>query len=186
MYKFTLTLVISFLFTFCTYAESIPKNWSSLEELANNSEPLTILTPHNKTKYLKDEKLIIGIANTKSGYLNVIAINQQNETTVLFPNKYYKDNKVNAGGFALPTIKMGFDFKVQPPYGKSLIVAFLTEHKINIYEASSGDLDEPAYKQLSSTEINKFEKSFVVVNKEKIKAKAGKLILITCETTENC
>lgn len=198
MPKIISAFVITLLISTSAHADGLPlkTNWQALEQLVNNSEPLKI-SAGEKTTYLKNDKLTLGITIDKPGYLNVISIDEKGETTLLFPNRRHPDNKVSTGNFVFPTPQMKFDLITQAPYGKALVAAFLSDHKVNMYESHvksqsksitvNSEAAEELFKQLSNVEVGNFEKSFgVKARKAKTTAKAGKIELMTCETAESC
>jgi len=165
-------------------------DWNELENTIAQAEPLIISNGNSeKTSYIKGEKLQLGIHIEKSGYLNVVSVTESGETTVLFPNKYHSNNKVSAGTFVFPTAKMKFDLTTQAPFGKTLVVAFLTSKAINLYQQNKAVNNDSVFKQLSPSEVKGLSKGFAPTAKEKAnpeKLKAGKLELMTCESGENC
>ena len=201
MFKFISAFVVALLISASVYADG-SSNWEALEKLAHNRESLTIVTEKSKTTYAKGEKLILHITIDKPSYLNVVSIDANDKVIVLFPNKYHPENLVFAGGFTLPTRKMKFDLTTQAPFGKTLVTAFLTPHKVNLYQlptksiTPNSDLNKQIFKQLSDEEVVSFSKAFEPTEKQnkpteskpetKFKSKVGKLELMTCETTESC
>ncbi len=165
-------------------------DWNELENTIEQAERLIISNGDSgKTHYIKGEKLQLGIHIEKAGYLNVVSVTESGETTVLFPNKYHHNNKVNAGTFVFPTAQMKFDLTTQAPFGKTLVVAFLTSKAINLYQQNKAVNNDIVFKQLSSSEVKGLSKGFAPTAREKNnseKLKAGKLELITCESAENC
>ncbi len=170
-------------------SDTFTTNFDTLETLLHTADPLPVVNIGKKTAYMQGEKLVLGIAVPQQGYLNVVSITETGETTLLFPNKYHKYNKVKAGNFFFPTAEMKFDLTAQAPFGKAYIVALLTNKAINLYQQDAKDV----FKKLSPDEVKSLPKTFAVTptdsagdSKTKDKIKAGKLELMTCETPENC
>lgn len=198
MHKIFLAFAFALLTASNVNADGLPMktDWDALIQKINSSQPLSIQA--RKTTYYKNDKLILGIGIDKPGYLNVIAVNENGETVLLFPNRRHPNNKVSVGSFIFPTSQMKFDLVTQAPYGKTLIAAFLSDHKFNLYESfakksqtksltGENVATEELFKSLSNAEVNDFRKGFEVKAREaKEIAKAGKLELMTCETAESC
>lgn len=87
----------------------------------------------NKDYFIAGQVLEIALDIPHSGYLNVVNVGSQDNTTVLFPNKYHLDNSVSRGRLTIPTTAMAFELTAGAPYGPSLIVAFLTSEPLNFY-----------------------------------------------------
>jgi hypothetical protein len=201
MLKIILSFIFVLLISTCANADT---NWNAVEKLTQNKQPLTIATLKGKTTYTQGEKLILGVKVDNPGYLNVVSIDANDKVTVLFPNKYHPNNQVLAADvITLPTRKMKFDLTAQAPFGKTLIVAFLSDSKLNLYQSQtkslefSNDAKAADFKQLSNKEVVSFSKGFEPTEKKnesvaesKAKAnskiKAGKLELMVCEIAESC
>ena len=84
------------------------------------------------------EDVQISIDVPAEGYLNVVTVDSQDNTVVLFPNRYHKDNRVQAGKLAIPTSRMNFTLPASEPVGQTLVVAFLTDQPVNFYESQVG------------------------------------------------
>lgn len=77
----------------------------------------------------------------REGYLNVVSINPSGVPTVLFPNKVQASNRVQAGRFVLPSPEMHFEVQAAPPFGDSLVIAFLTKKPLDLYQLGEGQKD---------------------------------------------
>jgi len=121
----------------------------------------------NKRMYVKKTPLTMTYEIPMAGYLNILAIDADDKTTVLFPNKYHRDNQVEKGQFNLPTKKMKFRMEADAPYGKTAVVAIITKEKINIYDkqqAQGEQLDDSEiFVSLSKQGSENLAKSFYVI-----------------------
>lgn len=113
---------------------SVNALWRDLAALAEGGRPLTVRT--NQTSYSIGEALLFTFDVPAAGYLNIINVDEQGEGTVLFPNEYDKQNRVEVGEIELPTQNMPFELTASAPGGKQLIVAVLTEEPINLFDQS--------------------------------------------------
>ena len=122
-------------------APAAPRNgplWNKLTKLLTGMPALEITAP---SVLLNGEKTEFTIDIPAKGYLNVVMVGPTDNGTVLFPNSFAKDNRVEAGKFTFPTTKMGFKITAMPPYGKTMVVAFLSEEPLNLLEEGFGNRD---------------------------------------------
>ncbi|MDD2775059.1 MAG: caspase family protein [Gallionella sp.] len=118
-----------------------PRNgplWNKLSKLLVDMPVLDITAP---SVLLNGEKTEFTIDIPAKGYLNVVMVGPTDNGTVLFPNSFAKDNRVEAGKFTFPTAKMGFKITAMPPYGKTMVVAFLSQEPLNLLEEGFGNRD---------------------------------------------
>ncbi|MFY9261879.1 MAG: caspase family protein [Gallionella sp.] len=118
-----------------------PRNgplWGKLTKLLTGMPVLDITAP---SVLLNGEKTEFTIDIPAKGYLNVVMVGPTDNGTVLFPNSFAKDNRVEAGKFTFPSAKMGFKITAMPPYGKTMVVAFLSEEPLNLLEEGFGNRD---------------------------------------------
>lgn len=113
--------------------------WREFEGLVADAAPLQLSL--NSTVHRDGEKLQISVDIPSDGYLNVVSIGPDDVPVILFPNGFNKDNRVTRGRLALPTQQMNFDLVAQKPYGKAMVVAVLTQKRINLYESADGERD---------------------------------------------
>ncbi len=124
-----------------TIPPAAPRNgplWNKLTKLVAGMPVLEISAP----EVLRDgEKTEFSIDIPASGYLNVVMVGPTDNGTVLFPNSFAKDNRVQAGKFTFPSAKMGFKITAMPPFGKTMVVAFLSEQPLNLLDEGFGNRD---------------------------------------------
>ena len=87
------------------------------------------------------EQVVLTLELPRSGYLNVVTVNPNDEAVVLFPNSYHPDNEVQAGRFVLPADAMNFVLRAREPVGESVTVAFLSEQSVNLYRNTTKGRD---------------------------------------------
>jgi len=131
--------------------------WEKLEYLANKAD-YEVTVRSNKNRFKVGEHLILTCRVEKSGYLNVLNVSPgDKKATVLYPNKYHRENRVTAGAeIRIPASGDRFKLGCTPPLGKSLIVVFHTKEKINGYEEGKGGFDV-LFKTLSEKTFRGFE-----------------------------
>lgn len=120
--------------------------WAKIEKIADHADYSVPLQP-NKNRFKVGDPLVITCKIERNGYLIIVNVSPGDQrATVLYPNKYHPDNGVSAGStVTIPGPGDQFSLEATPPYGESMIVAFLTAKKINIYKSvngGSGDLFE--------------------------------------------
>ena len=140
------------------------------------------------------EALVLTIALPRAGYLNVISINPAGVPTVLFPNQVHRDNKVEAGTFALPTPQMPFTLQATAPFGSSLVAAFLTQEPLDLH--TTGEAAHNAagallgqFSRLSTTGrdfINALGTKSLVVEPRTSPMLTGMTRVVTCAAAQSC
>jgi hypothetical protein len=84
----------------------------------------------------------------------VVAVDSEDRATVLYPNKYTPSNEVKAGPFRFPTTDMNFVLRAAEPLGPSLVVAFLTEQRVNLLELGIEGRDAAGQMQQAFTDVS--------------------------------
>ncbi len=112
--------------------------WKDISGLVDQMPRLEIRAPANLTDGDSTE-FVVDVPS--DGYLNIVMIGPKDNGTVLFPNSSHTDNQVSAGRMKFPTAQMHFKIKAQPPYGKTLVAAFVTKERVNLMEEGFGNRD---------------------------------------------
>jgi hypothetical protein len=101
--------------------------------------------------WLADGRTTFGIGDAvtfhatadRDGYLTLVDLGTDGTITVLFPNPYDRDNRVRAGEeITFPSERMRSEIRTQPPAGRGIVRAFLTEVPLDLPESEdfvSGD-----------------------------------------------
>ena len=119
---------------------SNPSRRDALLDLANAHPGVDIVA--NKNEFpLGDLTLTLSVSVPHAGYLNIVAVNPEDQPVVLFPNAFNEDNAVDGGLVKLPTAEMTFDFKASKPVGESAFVAFLTSEPVDLFETGLGEMN---------------------------------------------
>lgn len=126
--------------------------WRALAALAAQGQSMT-LSGSGRQLRLGDE-ITLEVALPRAGYLNVVEVNSQDQATVLYPNKFATANEVKAGAFKFPTAEMNFVVRASEPLGPSLVVAFLTDKRVNLLELGIEGRDAAGRMQETFTEIS--------------------------------
>ena len=147
--------------------------WSKMTALVNNANPMSVSI--NQAMYKVDDELRISIDVPFDGCLNIININAHDEATVLFPNRHVQNCKVTAGKFELPLSAMPFVIKATAPLGPSLVVAVVSEKKMNMFEDGVGNRNrQGVIEDVFATVSNLSLRSFRIAKKEQSNNAANK------------
>ena len=95
----------------------------------------------NQAQFREGATMQLSVAIDRPGYLNVVTIGPDDVPIVLFPNQHHPDNRVAAGTLQLPSPQMRFSFVASPPYGATLVAAFVTDEPVDLYRAADGERD---------------------------------------------
>jgi len=126
--------------------------WQALTALAAQGQPLTLSGTQRDVRL--GQEITLEVAVPRPGYLNVVAVDSQDRATVLYPNKFANANEVKAGPFKFPTPEMNFVVRASEPTGPSLVVAFLTDKRVNLLELGIEGRDAAGRMQQTFTEVS--------------------------------
>jgi hypothetical protein len=119
-----------------SYQEYLEK----LVAVRNSKQPFNVSVKTNKENYEIKDKIIFNIETDRDGYLTLLDINPNGDITVIFPNKFHRDNFIRAGKTTqVPSPSYGFEFHLQGPAGLERIKAIVTLNKISLLAL---DLDD--------------------------------------------
>jgi metacaspase-1 len=125
--------------------------WAALESLSKQGEPLTVSALASEVGV--GDKIVLTADVPRPGYLNVVTVDSQDRTTVLYPNEFSPTNEVAAGKFQFPTPSMNFDLQAAEPVGPTLVLAFLSDKKINLLDLGVEGRDAAGKMQQTFTEV---------------------------------
>ena len=108
--------------------------WLRYEQWVENGQPLRFET--DRVSYVLGQNMKMDIDIPVGGYLHLINISQQDETILLYPNKYQRDNLVSAGQMTFPSESMPFDMTAMEPIGSQLLVVVITNEPLDLYSES--------------------------------------------------
>jgi len=126
--------------------------WAALEALASKGTPLVVKAGASELKI--GDEILLTATIPRAGFLNVVAIDSQDRATVLFPNQFSPSNDVVASTFQFPTPSMGFVLRATEPAGPTLVVAFLTDKKVNLLDLGVEGRDAAGKMESTFTEVN--------------------------------
>ena len=94
----------------------------------------------DKQEYEINEKIVFYVKADKNGYLTLFDVGPNGNITVIFPNKYHRENFIRAGvTYQVPSPNYGFEFDVRGPAGLERIKAIVTLNKVSLLKL---DLDK--------------------------------------------
>ncbi len=151
--------------------------WTRLEYLADKASH-TIPIRTNQRRFRTGDQLIIICDVQRDGYLNILELAPEDtRATVLFPNRFHPDNFVQGGKrLTIPAPDDTFDLTATKR-GKSLILVFQTEEKINAYTDGKGHYSA-LFKTMSESSRGSFEVSAKETANEGTYFGAGKFITL--------
>lgn len=118
-----------------------PSRRDELLELAS-AHPGVEIRASKEQFALGDLTLTLSVTVPHAGYLNIVAINPEDQPVVLYPNAFNPENAVSGGVIKLPTAEMAFDFKAARPVGESAFVAFLSNEPVDLFATGLGEQDD--------------------------------------------
>jgi len=124
---------------------------AALESLARQGAALTVGA--TSTNLRLGEEIALSAVVPWSGFLNVVAVDSEDRATVLFPNQYSPTNEVPAGTFQFPSPSMSFVLRAAEPVGPTLVVAFLSDRRVNFYDLGIEGRDDTGRMQAAFTEV---------------------------------
>ena len=125
--------------------------WAALDALSKQGDALTVKA--GATDLRLGDEIVLSAVVPRAGFLNVIAIDSQDRATVLYPNQFSPTNDVSAGTFQFPTPSMGFVLRATEPVGPTLVVAFLSDKKVNLLDLGIEGRDAAGLMQSAFTEV---------------------------------
>ncbi|MEM1144724.1 MAG: trypsin-like peptidase domain-containing protein [Pseudomonadota bacterium] len=129
--------------------------WNAAVQLAQGGRPLTINEVADR--YSIGSTMNFKVNVPASGYLNIFNVTQTGESTVLFPNRFVRDNRVRQGSMTFPTSAMPFQLTASAPTGDQLILVMLTQQPLNAY-SDSGESKSP-FARMSPASFKSFTRS---------------------------
>ncbi|MEN8626096.1 caspase family protein [Psychrobacter proteolyticus] len=105
------------------------------------------------------EEFVVELTTPVSGYLNAVTVGADDSVTVLFPNKYATNNKIQAQTISLPG-NGKFKIVATEPRGETLVAAFITQKPIDLTSKGFGFLDaqgkvkDEAFAKISGASID--------------------------------
>jgi hypothetical protein len=149
--------------------------WQSLVALAGKGQPLMISGAGKQIRV--GEQIVFEVKVPRAGYLNVVTVDSQDRATVLYPNKFNTTNEVKTGSFRFPTADMNFVVRAAEPLGPSLVVAFLTDKKVNLLDMGIEGRNAAGKMESVFTEVSARGTRALVVEARANEVAAGTLVV---------
>jgi len=103
--------------------------------LSNRLSPIKIQLRDgdNKSAYRIGEKITYEVTTDAPGYLYLIVFSRQNVAACIFPSSQDPDNLVAPGAIRIPR-SPAYEFPIQEPAGRDVVVALLSKRKLDLGE----------------------------------------------------
>jgi hypothetical protein len=128
----------------------------------SGSRDISFVPTSSGDKFKVGDKININFKVSKPSYLTLLNIGTSGKLTILFPNKIYSNNFIEANKkYEIPGNDYGFEYQLQGPSGKEKLKAIVTEEKINIIESqlsADGSLFKTVEPQAAARDISILEK----------------------------
>jgi hypothetical protein len=93
-----------------------------------------------RNRFRLGEQVAFRVKSVRTGYLTVVDVAPGGAVTVVFPNEYDRNNRIEGGQeITLPTQSMPFEFRVEEPLGRGVVRAFVTERPLELSTRDGGD-----------------------------------------------
>jgi hypothetical protein len=91
--------------------------------------------------YREGEDLTVHVFVNRDAYIKVYHSDVNGKTQLIFPNKFYSDNRVRGGSFVtIPDASYPFKFRLGPPYGTEFIKVAASTRQFADVESAFADL----------------------------------------------
>jgi len=112
-----------------------PSSLGTFTQLVQDaSGPVNLRT--GKRSYREGEELSLSVDMPYDGYLNLVAIDPNDDPVLLFPNNWSRNNSLRQGRLHLPFNQ--FRWPAQPPHGDTYLMALVTRQALNFFETALG------------------------------------------------
>ncbi|WP_169730615.1 caspase family protein [Calidithermus chliarophilus] len=114
-----------------------------LDRILRNSQFRVEIAANKPSRtYKLGEEVSFRLVSSKAGYLNLIDLGADGKLTVIFPNEFNSDNRVEENELVeVPGRKVGsFNFRAVEPAGTSRVLAIVTTAPLNLYRSGPGSL----------------------------------------------
>ncbi|MBQ4143912.1 MAG: DUF4384 domain-containing protein [Thermoguttaceae bacterium] len=131
---------------------------------------VNISMDHQDRVYEEGDRMHVTVTSSRSGYLYLLYKDAVGNVSLLFPNKFEQNNKIEANTqILIPSQEMNFDLTTQAPFGKETLQAVVTLQPIK--DASVADFrNSGSVKSLSERDVyslNQGVRGVAVTEKER-------------------
>ncbi|MEO8399911.1 MAG: DUF4384 domain-containing protein, partial [Ignavibacteriaceae bacterium] len=106
------------------------------EKIIEGSRDINIVPTKSGGAFKVGDKINIKFKASKNCYLTLLNIGTSGKLTILFPNKVYSDNFIEANKlYEIPGKDYGFEYQLQGPIGTEKLKAIVTSEKITLIES---------------------------------------------------
>jgi TolB-like protein len=95
------------------------------------NSPFDVRVWTDKKEYEVNEEIVFYVKSEKNSYLTMLDVSPNGNITVIFPNKFHRDNFIESGvTYQVPSPDYGFKFKVTGPAGLERVKAIVALNKV--------------------------------------------------------
>lgn len=150
-----------------------------LESELQKFERLNLMLAQNT--YLPGDAVSFRVTLPQAGFLNVVAVDQDDVVTVLFPNEYQPQNRFAEGDHELPG-QLAFEWLAMAPAGETLLAAVYSQEPLNWYYSSLDvGFDGQVLRGFAAPGPND-----LLLNKQSQSIRAGWEVFTVCDEGEEC
>jgi hypothetical protein len=145
--------------------------------LSNRLSPIKIQLRDrdNKSTYRIGEKITYEVTTDAPGYLYLIVFSRQNVASCIFPSSQDPNNLVAPGAIRIPR-SAAYEFPIQEPAGRDVVVALLSKQKLDLgekVEYTWNEVFERLNLKLLQDEVGKYAQRDFNVKKTEASLGAG-------------
>lgn len=109
-------------------------NWSDLLLFASGLDSIDVSS--TQSSYSINEPIELNVTLPEAGYINIVAVDANDEMVLLFPNAIDVENWLPAGQHDFPGDR-DFEWVAQPPWGNTMVTTLYSPKPINLYSSST-------------------------------------------------
>lgn len=170
MKRLGLSLVVLASFV-CVFAAGVRETYAQVRGLkveANENSKMAVFVDVDRKdrKYAEDDLLVATVKSDMDGYLYLLHVDPENNTSVLLPNEWYNDNHIKANEtVSYPYSNTApYRFRVSgPTFGKEQLVAVVSRTQLDSIKAK--DYAKGAFKPLKESDKKSLSEEFAARSK---------------------
>ncbi|MFW6070843.1 MAG: PEGA domain-containing protein [Candidatus Bipolaricaulota bacterium] len=143
----TLIIVVLLLNFLPGFSQSDQKDPRGIVPEPSEDIPLEVDISTNRTRYLPEEEVKINYSLNRESYLYLFNVDPDGEVNLLFPNKYDRENKLEAGKGQLP--RKGYSFLASATEGEEYFQAIVSPAELPLFPPPTEGSEKDVFRSLS-------------------------------------